>query len=275
MRSHFVAVMFVRTSVILTTRTILLFLATISACDNAPKVTLAKSYAGNDVEHVRIPLRTPLFPADMLLPCHGKNFSVSPQREILWLHFSHMIDDLTQFKCRQIIEKSFTTCEHKRSVECSGSIDMFRCTEKCNNNLECCGRNCQSECGQCQSINEQTTNTMISRTSHCNHPCRRTLFCGHRCKVPCSEDHECTQRCEERCQRMCEHATCTKACHTVCAPCAEPCTWSCPHRGTCPLPCGSICTRLPCDKRCTRMLECGHRCPSCMFFFSCLSFHYH
>jgi hypothetical protein len=30
----------------------------------------------------------------------------------------------------------------------------------------------------------------------------------------------------------------------------------------CELPCGSPCTRLPCDKRCTRRLQpCGHQCP--------------
>ena len=47
-----------------------------------------------------------------------------------------------------------------------------------------------------------------------------------------------------------------------CAPCAMACTWTCPHLGTCAMPCGAPCSRLPCTERCDRTLACGHRCPS-------------
>jgi hypothetical protein len=50
-------------------------------------------------------------------------------------------------------------------------------------------------------------------------------------------------------------------CYEPCAPCVEKCTWSCEHRGSCCLPCAAPCSRLPCNKRCSRMLSCGHQCP--------------
>ncbi|KIJ49701.1 hypothetical protein M422DRAFT_66154 [Sphaerobolus stellatus SS14] len=174
----------------------------------------------------------------------------------------HLFDDLSKVSCQEMVEKSYSTCEHKRTMKCSEDIDSTKCNETCGVYLSCCGRNCQSSCSGCQGLNARTTDGRISRTSHHTHPCRRTLFCGHMCKEPCSESHECTKRCTERCQRRCNHAICTKPCYVVCAPCAEPCSWSCPHMDTCPLPCGSICSRLPCDERCTITLKCGHRCAS-------------
>lgn len=33
-------------------------------------------------------------------------------------------------------------------------------------------------------------------------------------------------------------------------------------QGRCDLPCGAPCRRLPCNQRCTKLLSCGHRCPS-------------
>ena len=72
-----------------------------------------------------------------------------------------------------------------------------------------------------------------------------------------------------------------------CKSCIEECDWQCEHEGKCPLVCSAPCSRLPCNKvsyissyvkihtivlkvnalvieskRCSKKLECGHRCPS-------------
>lgn len=63
-------------------------------------------------------------------------------------------------------------------------------------------------------------------------------------------------------QVKCQHSKCEDKCSKPCAPCVEPCTWSCEHIGRCEAPCGAPCTRLPCDERCSKLLSCGHQCPS-------------
>lgn len=60
----------------------------------------------------------------------------------------------------------------------------------------------------------------------------------------------------------CIHSQCKGVCGQYCVPCAEPCTWQCPHMDRCNMPCGAPCDRLPCNERCSLLLECGHRCPS-------------
>ena len=176
-----------------------------------------------------------------------------------------MVKDLSQVKCRVSVEKSYSTCEHKIISACGTDITSHQCREPCGVNLVCCGRSCAATCSGCQSLNNLTppSNTHVPRRQHQAHPCRRKLFCGHTCAVNCSEDHQCTTRCGERCLQTCEHASCKQSCHVVCAPCAQPCSWACPHQGKCPVPCGSICARLPCDIRCSKVLPCGHQCPSC------------
>ncbi|KAL7484060.1 hypothetical protein ACHAW6_009717 [Cyclotella cf. meneghiniana] len=48
----------------------------------------------------------------------------------------------------------------------------------------------------------------------------------------------------------------------VCSPCVEACDWQCEHQGKCHTVCGAPCDSLPCEKRCTKKLDCGHQCPS-------------
>ncbi|CAM9306733.1 unnamed protein product [Pylaiella littoralis] len=96
----------------------------------------------------------------------------------------------------------------------------------------------------------------------CEIECGRPRPCGHRCRRPCHEGKPCAP-CPEPCALSCEHSSCSQPCVDPCAPCAEECTWSCPHQsGSCRLPCGAPCNRLPCDIRCERRLRCGHQCPS-------------
>jgi hypothetical protein len=103
----------------------------------------------------------------------------------------------------------------------------------------------------------------IERTQHgkCRIACDKLLFCGHICKQYCyrHEESECPP-CEDRCTALCEHTTCIKNCLEPCAVCAEKCLWECKHQGKCELSCGAPCYRLPCNERCDKKLECGHKC---------------
>ncbi|CAM9746103.1 unnamed protein product [Ascophyllum nodosum] len=96
----------------------------------------------------------------------------------------------------------------------------------------------------------------------CKVECGRPRPCGHRCRLPCHEGATCPP-CQEKCAISCEHSSCSQGCKDPCAPCAQECTWFCPHEaGKCMLPCGAPCRRLPCDRRCERLLSCDHQCPS-------------
>lgn len=65
----------------------------------------------------------------------------------------------------------------------------------------------------------------------------------------------------------------------ICDPCVKPCEWRCEHQGNCRVMCFLPCTRLPCNKPCSKCkvlrlfhnwflanlklaLACGHVCPS-------------
>ncbi|KAI0332312.1 P-loop containing nucleoside triphosphate hydrolase protein [Cubamyces sp. BRFM 1775] len=176
----------------------------------------------------------------------------------------YQLDNLADVYCAVLLTKDLPGCEHNATMRCSDDPRQIACKVICNGVMACCGRSCKAQCHQCQMLNtrnnddqaesEDLATAVLLRTNHVAHPCQRSLFCGHLC-------HECTVFCREPCRQVCAHARCMNYCSTPCAPCQEPCTWRCSHY-SCPLPCGAICARLPCDKHCEQILECGHRCPS-------------
>lgn len=96
----------------------------------------------------------------------------------------------------------------------------------------------------------------------CKNPCgRQYTTCSHACSEPCNGEKPC-RPCMKPCEVRCSHSRCNKKCHEPCVPCVEDCSWSCPHRGACKLPCAVPCDLLPCSKRCSVILRCGHQCPS-------------
>ncbi|GAQ90342.1 NF-X1 zinc finger and helicase domain protein [Klebsormidium nitens] len=146
--------------------------------------------------------------------------------------------------------------------------DPSLCPAICGASLEC-GHECGEPCGRCLNRtlrNPQTPRDadapLPQRSNHgtCKKPCGRTFACGHFCKRLCHAGTECGP-CPETCIVKCAHSACGQKCATPCAPCAETCQWACSHRGACTAPCGAPCDRLPCDARCERALDCGHRCP--------------
>ncbi|KAI0769450.1 P-loop containing nucleoside triphosphate hydrolase protein [Trametes elegans] len=180
------------------------------------------------------------------------------------------LDNLADAFCSVSVTRKLPGCEHEATMRCSDNPRHFSCKAKCAGVMSCCGRSCKAQCHQCQVLNGPQGNdeeaspdapAITKRLNHVAHPCQRSLFCGHLCGKMCSQEHECTVFCKEPCRQVCVHARCRSDCSKPCAPCQEPCTWRCAHH-VCPLPCGAICARLPCDKRCEQLLQCGHRCPS-------------
>src|SRR5690606_27235627 len=83
----------------------------------------------------------------------------------------------------------------------------------------------------------------------------------HACAFSCHKGSTCPP-CKNDCVSVCAHYKCLKTCNDPCAACCERCEWDCPHEGRCNMPCGAPCDRLPCNKRCEKILSCSHRCPS-------------
>ncbi|RIA89999.1 hypothetical protein C1645_805971 [Glomus cerebriforme] len=170
-------------------------------------------------------------------------------------------------KCTELVTRKLPSCEHFKVINCTESVDKVNCREKCRKQLNC-GHECLNECFKCQEHStrhrrEEETDIIIpiERTRHgkCKGTCNKLLFCGHLCREICHEGGECPP-CRNRCAISCEHKTCRKRCIEPCAVCPEKCLWECKHRGKCELSCGVPCSRLPCNVRCDKKLECGHRC---------------
>ncbi|CUA71425.1 NFX1-type zinc finger-containing protein 1 [Mus musculus] [Rhizoctonia solani] len=171
-----------------------------------------------------------------------------------------------KIKCVAQVEKQLPFCEHKAKMPCSQDPATYSCQEPCGTGFTCCSKPCAAKCGACQKLSSppdavQLQMGRIARTQHPKHLCGRVLRCGHTCKDECKEGHTCSGTCKEKCRQICSHGGCRQPCSTPCKPCMQPCDWNCPHI-QCPSACGMACTRLPCDKKCPKVLKCGHPCPS-------------
>ncbi|KAG9309780.1 hypothetical protein JVU11DRAFT_10154 [Chiua virens] len=167
----------------------------------------------------------------------------------------YQLDMLGNVRCDEEVVKQLQNCGHSASMPCFQDPENYRCRVRCTGLMTCCGKTCNASCNDCQVVDTDT-----ERTKHASHPCQKRLYCEHACQEPCSEGHEHTTQCGLKCRQVCLHAQCKRPCYVPCAPCEQPCM-TCPHY-TCPVPCGSVCARLPCDRRCEKPLQCGHRCPS-------------
>ncbi|KAI9460071.1 hypothetical protein HD554DRAFT_2028943 [Boletus coccyginus] len=204
---------------------------------------------------------------DCHMPCGDCQFQVSnvqlPCGHVKDSVLCYELDMLEGVCCTEEVVKQLLGCEHQARMPCCQDPKDYRCVARCAELMACCGSNCNATCSDCQSLNDNTVAVggAIKRTKHASHPCQKRLYCEHTCQEPCSEGHEHTTRCHAKCRQVCPHAQCKRPCSVPCAPCKQPCTWACPH-DSCPVPCGSVCARLPCDRRCDKVLRCGHRCPS-------------
>ncbi|KAJ0417154.1 hypothetical protein BJY00DRAFT_325758 [Aspergillus carlsbadensis] len=164
------------------------------------------------------------------------------------------VGDLASVRCMQTVFKMLPKCGHAARAACSQSVDDLFCTKPCGSPRPC-GHDCQNQCWSCRAsdtVNHGTCKTFCGRQlTACRHYCTQSCHGGSPCRA-----------CQLPCEVSCVHNRCPRKCSDPCPPCAEACGWHCSHReDSCKLPCAVPCDVLPCDKRCDKLLGCGHRCP--------------
>ncbi|KAF1930727.1 uncharacterized protein M421DRAFT_99346 [Didymella exigua CBS 183.55] len=163
-------------------------------------------------------------------------------------------------RCDVLVHKEVPGCNHAVELKCSIDVEheKFKCPYSCSEVLPC-GHACPGSCGRCVQVDLvgqshvehiKCTKTCGRKHGTCNHNCGRTCHGGSDCGL-----------CQQPCEVRCKHSGCKRKCFESCAPCVEQCVWSCEHQGGCTMPCSASCNRLPCDMRCTKLLDCGHQCP--------------
>ena len=180
-------------------------------------------------------------PISLTLPCHHDQFEPC-----------HKGNDTKSILCKSVLTVELS-CKHMLSTYCSNVVrgkSELLCNQNCLTPLAC-GHNCNGRCGKCKEKGHLKCRTV----------CDRQLNCGHFCSSQCHDGMPCPP-CQSECTIKCPHSNCTEPCSAPCSPCVKECNWRCEHQGQCLLPCSAPCSRLPCDKRCTLLLECGHQCPS-------------
>jgi hypothetical protein len=188
---------------------------------------------------------------DVELPC-GHHVSKLP----CWEY-----QDSSRAVCRTPVERNVPGCDHRVTLPCCVDVTApdYDCLATCGS-LQPCGHACGDRCCKCRPrIQGKLEN---EKHRQCRQPCKRDYTsCKHACSAPCHGDDPCPL-CTEPCDVRCTHAQCMKQCHEPCAPCAEEdCSSCCPH-ANCSMPCAAPCDWVPCSKRCTKTLGCGHQCPS-------------
>ncbi|XP_028413341.1 NFX1-type zinc finger-containing protein 1-like isoform X2 [Dendronephthya gigantea] len=149
-------------------------------------------------------------------------------------------------ECKELVPKKWTPCGHTCNTPCHTDPTKIGCPQPCGALLKC-EHICTGTCGECKQGRLHKP---------CSSKCDRPLFCGHKCKVPCTKN---CPPCPERCQNRCSHSKCQNACGEECKECNEPCQWMCKHFA-CKKLCGEMCDRPRCDNRCHKRLKCGHKC---------------
>lgn len=152
-------------------------------------------------------------------------------------------------ECRENITVS-SLCGHTISVSCfqaKSVLSVVRsCRKRCNKELDC-GHLCSGTCSDCYQGRLHIP---------CKNPCQRVLVCGHQCNSECARN---CPPCQKECPNRCAHSKCPNQCGVPCNPCTEKCEWWCVHQ-ECTRLCSEPCDRTPCDKPCSKLLRCGHRC---------------
>lgn len=166
-------------------------------------------------------------------------------------------------QCPVLVKVDMPGCKHTVKVRCH-ELPLavnYPCSATCGAALDC-GHDCKQSCKNCNTRDDDDGRILDISHGICKSSCGRPYTtCSHSCSKACHGDMPC-QLCMEPCEVRCSHSRCSKTCHEPCIPCVEDCSWSCPHRGGCKLPCAVPCDLLPCSKRCSLTLSCGHRCPS-------------
>lgn len=218
--------------------------ARVNALGYAPgPTTLVKRGVLNRAENARLKCRSP-WHVGIKTGSRGMSRPVSTRSRAEYISsHSWKLDHPESIACSEVVEKQLPSCEHKARMKCSVDPAQVPCKASCNGYLQCCDKQCQSECGRCQDHNPggQGVGTGITtRTKHAHHPCTKPLYCQHLCGGDCSKGHDCSNvTCQKPCRQKCQHHRCKLWCSVPCAPCMEPCEWSCDHHA-CPVSCGAV-----------------------------------
>ena len=198
-------------------------------------------------------------PADCMVPMDmGEDFKLDCGHHIRSLP-CYQATNTERYKCSTIVLKKVSACNHEVELQCHIDVDspQYECPSICGYALRC-GHNCRKKCHLCTARMEAT-----GVHDPCIQECgRQFTICSHPCRKACHDGDPNCGICIAACTNSCSHSTCAKRCHEPCAPCAEQtCDSGCEHT-QCSAPCSAPCSHLPCSKRCSRTLECGHRCPT-------------
>ncbi|KAL8277846.1 hypothetical protein RQP46_009665 [Phenoliferia psychrophenolica] len=179
-------------------------------------------------------------------------------------------------------------CGHRCTQKCHPQDlkhEHFQCPQPCRQ-LLACGHPCRNLCGDAHGpcrfriptiqlpCGHKKTNVQCSHSSDiasipCSELVVKPLSCGHTITLPCSIDPT-TRTCHEPCGGSldCKHSSCVATCGD-CPTQPDGTRKHAPHRCDRLLQCGHVCkgscepcSRLPCDRPCTKILPCSHRCPS-------------
>ncbi|KAI1269919.1 hypothetical protein F5Y18DRAFT_372009 [Xylariaceae sp. FL1019] len=163
--------------------------------------------------------------------------------------------------CTERVSRVVPGCSHTVTVPCHVDVSAtsYRCIAICGD-PQPCGHDCRSQCHQCK--NRKDGIVVGEHHGICRQRCDRSYTsCRHTCQKPCHGQEGCPP-CSSPCEVRCSHSKCSKQCHEPCAPCAEQhCSSACPHQ-QCSMPCAAPCDWVPCSRRCEKLLDCGHQCPS-------------
>lgn len=174
----------------------------------------------------------------------------------------HLAQDPRKAQCQVKVEAIMPGCGHTVTLRCHQLplAANYRCNALCGAALGC-GHDCKRACQDCNTRDKEGNLVTVDH-GVCKNPCGRPYTtCSHTCSEICHGERPC-RLCMAACEVLCSHSRCSKRCHEPCVPCVEDCAWSCPHRGACKLPCAVPCDMLPCSKRCSLILSCGHQCPA-------------
>jgi hypothetical protein len=162
--------------------------------------------------------------------------------------------------CTYLVQRELS-CGHVIKLECHIDPDAYNCTVLVPTMLPC-GHTCDKPCHR------------DAETYRCPHPCEiKVEPCGHACEMKChvrrDPDHleyKCRKRCaryRKGCVMKKQEHICRKYCYEECEECnirVRKKRTICPHLYD--VPCFSDVDEIDCEKPCTKILLCGHKCKS-------------
>ena len=185
--------------------------------------------------------------------------------------------------CTEWVLKSFPYCDHEIEIMCHEDIEEYNCYMEVEKMIPKCRHFQKMRC------HDDPVNVI------CQYEVERTLYCGHKHKIPCSTDqylYQCdaivavkhplcghyntlpcynskigllTLRCSSQCESVCPRGhSCRNKCHkpAACLPCSFEMTVTlpgCEHRQM--VYCHQDPSQVDCMSMCEKKCERGHTCP--------------